>query len=429
MKSRWCWREMSLFLDQRNTRENRTTSQVFPIEIDRVKVPRAVEDIIRLRFWKPHPQKSEETERLGFPLPRRGDRPYWGLLNSLVCDLAFELQRLKEFAAARARGVPGPMVAETRCTVFLAEVSDDLITEHASLRAFLAEEGIQVLPRLSYPRDERRVHSVALRADLKGSVLFVQLLSGKPGGRLDDSPTGWVVLQHRVATAVGTPILQWCDPAAEIDRVTDADHVGLLKGPVSRTNLVKFRQAVVDRIKELTAPKPAKPVDPVLGPKAGGIVLVDAEPVNDGVADRIGNRFRELGVGAVLPFRTGDPMRDRKAIDKIMSMCDALVLVHDNRTEDPTWLLREWQRFVQIRAAHNSPPRVIAIYDGPQGPGGCQLDDPICPWNGEASADARVTNVKLPAVCLICCNKPSNDVSPCSDPARLVVNRLAAAEG
>jgi hypothetical protein len=59
-------------------------------------------------------------------------------------------------------------------------------------------------------------------------VLFVQLLSGMARNPLENSELAFPVIQHRLAQEQGAPILQWCDPTTEIEKVTDAEHLRLL---------------------------------------------------------------------------------------------------------------------------------------------------------------------------------------------------------
>src|SRR5262249_16159514 len=123
--SSWCDREMKLFLDEAAEREQGTTSRVFVVEIDQVDRPEAVRRVLALPFWVPNRDDPAETLLLGSPRPNPDDpdhKPYYQRLNSLVCDLAAELKRLKAAApGARSAPAPGP-----RATVFLARATEDV---------------------------------------------------------------------------------------------------------------------------------------------------------------------------------------------------------------------------------------------------------------------------------------------------------------
>src|SRR5207248_1030459 len=108
---------------------------------------------------------------------------------------------------------------------FLAEPTEDLEIPYQSLRGQLTQEGFRVVPEAYYPREGKPFRDAAL-ADLKGSALFVQLLSGWTGKKLVGSTEGYVAVQHGCALEAGFSgdrLLQWRSPDLKPEKVDDPE--------------------------------------------------------------------------------------------------------------------------------------------------------------------------------------------------------------
>ena len=300
-------------------------------------------DLKGYRFWAKDPL-GRSTRTLGIPRPVPEDRGYFDQLYDLRHDLAKALGRLKAGAGMSAAGRTGD-----RPVVFLAEVTDDLDDQREEVRRYLLQAGLAVVPEGNYPRDPAAFRAAA-EGDLARAKLFVQLLSGLPGKRLPGASQTIVGLQHECAVGRGVPVLQWHARGLDLASVAHPDHRARLEGPsVIVADLQEFKSLVVQKVRELTAPKPAAPR---ADQDADTLVFVNAEEADLDLAKRIGSLLFRRGVGYVLPNRSRRPAEARKALDEYLLNCDGLVLVHGT---NPDWVLEQVIRFRKIKPKARIP--------------------------------------------------------------------------
>jgi hypothetical protein len=340
LASSWCEREMELFLDEAANWEHRTSSRVFVVEIEWVESPEAVRGVLRLPFWVTNRDKPNETLLLGSPRPNPADpdhKPYYTRLNSLVCDLAAELKRLK--AAVRAalgeRTAPHP-APEPRATVFLARATEDVDDPYLELRGYLTQAGFRVVPQGDYPRDEPAFRNAAL-ADLKESVLFVQLLGSLPGRRLEKSAQGYVDVQHKCALKESPRggLLRWRSPDLKPDQVLDAAHRDRLnEADVLAMPLLGFKELIMQRLANVLKPTP----EPIRRPemRLNKLVFVNADEPDLDLAEQLRGALGRIGAWAVLPYEIRQADNPREYLTARIKECDAFFVVYGN-TRD-TWV-------------------------------------------------------------------------------------------
>jgi TIR domain len=348
LASTWCIKEMSFFSKAIRRSGGRVGARIFVVEYDQVERPQDLVDLKGYRFWAKDPL-GRSTRTLGIPRPVPEDRGYYDQLCDLQHDLADALTRRK----ADADDVPIPHGEGDRPVVFLAEVTDDLEDQREEVRRYLDQAGLTVVPEGNYFR-------AAVEGDLARAKLFVQLLSGLAGKRLPGESQTIVGLQHECALGRGIPILQWHARGLDLATVARPDHRALLEGPsVIAADLPEFKSLVVQKVRELTAPKPAAPrVDK----DADTLVFVNAEEADLDLANRIGSLLFRCGIGYVIPKRSRRPAEARKALEEYLLNCDGLVLVHGT---NPDWVLEQVIRFRKIKPRRKFPIKAIGICDGP----------------------------------------------------------------
>jgi hypothetical protein len=332
----------------------RAGGRIFVVEYDPVDRPQELADLKGYRFWVKDPL-GRSTRTLGIPRPGPEDRGYFDQLFDLRHDLAESLMHLKGHADDR----PVPEAAGDGSVVFLAEVTDDLDDQREEVRRYLLQAGLAVVPEGIYPRDPAGFRTAA-EGDLARARLFVQLLSGLAGKRLTGASQTVVGLQHECAAGRGVPVLQWHARGLDLGGVAQSDHRALLEGPsVIVADLQEFKSLVVQKVRELTAPKPAAH-RVVLD--VGALVFVNAEEANLNLAERIGSLLVRRGITYVLPERSRPPAKARKALDDYLLDCDGLVLVHGT---NPEWVSQQVIRFHKIKPKRKSPIKAVGLCDGP----------------------------------------------------------------
>jgi hypothetical protein len=143
----------------------------------------------------------------------------------------------------RSEPTPEPERALS-ATIFLAEATDDLERERESVRAYLKQLGLQILPSTDTEyASEAETYQQQVLQDITRSTLFVQLLGQSTGRR----PRGYVLLQYEGATQAGKEILQWCKSDL---MVADAELQQLISSSktVLKMGLEDFKREVRDTL-------------------------------------------------------------------------------------------------------------------------------------------------------------------------------------
>ena len=153
--SPWCQREMENFWQELKQRTN-SNSRVFVVERDKLEIeqkPPVLADLLGYPFWL-QDRDGKAPRILGDPKPDPLDRLYYDKITDLATDLAAELNRLKMQGEQPVQAVQ-PMqhlisqptqATDTRPTVFLAEVTDDMDVYRDRVQRHLDQEGFRVIP-------------------------------------------------------------------------------------------------------------------------------------------------------------------------------------------------------------------------------------------------------------------------------------------
>lgn len=355
LASAWCQRECNTFL-QMTAERLRGGTRVFVVEREPVDItakPEELRDLLGYRFWVQEPDRRA-PRLLGFPQPLPGD-PYYDLLNDLAFDLATELKRLRELTASPPVSAPA-----TRPAVFLAEVTDNLLTQRDEVKRYLDQVGFRVLPDADlyslYWRDPEALTQV-ISGNLHSCRLFVQLLSGLTGRHPPAQPT-LARVQYEAARQAGKPILQWRAPELPAQTETDPDQWALLTGDqVFVGNLEAFKREVRTRAD-------AKP-PPTVAPSAGKLVFLDAGAEDKALVLELGRLLKAQGMAFTLPVRKGTPMEVRQDFEDCVLCSDGVVVFYGASSH--VWVRQQLRQCFRLEGQRDRPLKVAAVYEGPPG--------------------------------------------------------------
>jgi hypothetical protein len=357
--SEWCQRERSTFLE---LLQERGVSRVFVVEREGVSDaarPQAFRDLKTFRFWV-RDREDRPPRILGSPRPDPTDQEYYRQIDDLCLNVERALRAL-QLAPQPARTRPSPQapmsesVVAAQPTIFLAQVTDDLEPERNSIRRYLDQAGVNVLPQNWYSLEPGSFREAAER-DLSKCELFVQLLSELPGKKPPDLPRGYGWLQLELAKSAQTPVLQWCRPGLDAAAVRDEDHRALLQtGTVQAESLEEFRREIRRRVFEEPAPQPERPLN--------AFVFVDMETADRPLAEHVCEVLDSYGADYILPVQSDDPAKSRQDLQQNLRTCDAVIVVYGSTTA--TWVRSQLLECRKILATRERPLQALAVFEGP----------------------------------------------------------------
>jgi len=357
--SAWCDKERDEFL--RAVRE-RGRSGVFVVEkqpVDQTSKPQEFRDLVGLTFWK----KKEEggTVPLGFPTPDPKNLERSADYYVKVKDLC---EGLAEVLKPPSGPMPEPVRESVAVTVFLAPVSYDLEDQWESIRRYLDQAGVKVLPESvhSYTLEPEPFRKAA-EEHLSKCGLFVQLLSEIPFNEPPDS-TDYAQLQVKLAQSLGKPILQWRHPQTRLSRVKDESQRLLLDAETVRAESIEdFKQEVGRRAFEKP---PVSPPEPIMA-----YVLVDTAARDAPLASQVGHVLAKYGAAVVVleapeedaPEAGADPQNVRVELEENFKNCNALIVIYGQSLS--SWVMAQYQQWRKSKAIRKRPPNALALFDGP----------------------------------------------------------------
>lgn len=366
--SPWCGRERDAFLDLIDERQARRVFVVEREEVEASERPLPLQDSKVFKFWV-REREGKAPRILGTPRPDPADYEYYSMVDDLSQEIVAELRSMREERPAVAGAAVGvgtvaglsedePAAFDGwRPSVFLAEVTDDLDLERNSVKRFLAQAGIRVVPETLYWQ-EPEVFRRAVAQDITGSDLFVQLLSALPGKKPEGLPQGYLACQADAAEEAQVPVLQWRSPTLDLATVKDPGHRALLEKPtVLAEGLEDFKRAIVTRLNERHQSEPSAP--------ASTFVFVDMESSDRPLAEQICAMLDSYGAGYSLPSDSTDPGEYQKDLERNLTECDALIIVYGASTS--TWVRRhllESRKALALREPKR-PLRALAVFEGP----------------------------------------------------------------
>jgi hypothetical protein len=369
LKSTWCTHERESFVA--NVRKRQGTGAVIVAELEPIQEERLVPAEFREALQRKFYIADSETKRpLTMGLNSEHHDSYFKELQTLKYDIVNKLKELRRtepgtlsvtqsLPALQTPALPdsGKGALDRRsASVFLAEVTDDLLSERVRTRNYLAQHGLMIFPERMYPRDHRELFVGRMKADLKRCGLFVQLLSEVPGHRPENETQGYVAWQCEIAKAEGIPLLQWRRPKLQLDDVEDLSHKSLLGGKdVCACGIEEFKATVVESAQRLPEPSEASTFTPA--------VFVDHDEADYVFAEQLTAWLKAKGVMVSFVRPMGDPSQIRKELEKHFGFCQAILLVYG--ATDPEWFYSHLDQYNKIVPRRERKPTITVFCEAP----------------------------------------------------------------
>lgn len=351
LASEWCQREREIFL-QLTRQQVRAGSRIFVVEREQIQPaekPEELRELLGYPFWVVE-HEGEPPRILGEPRPDPDDLRYYNKVTDLAFALAAELKLLQQAAEQQKVSFPitAQIPADTRPAIFLAEVTDDLLEQRDEVHRYLDQAGFRVLPAVAFESADALQQSLA--QDLPQCKLFVQLLSSLPGRH------HYPRRQYEGTRDTKTPILQWCNPALKLDKVTDSDQLALLQGDtVLAVHLEEFKREVVKRASAKPTVKPPPSVAP--------LVFLNAHDDDYSLEQDITQEIKKNRVGYVVPTRKGEPVEIRQDFEQCFLQSDGVIIVYGAIAH--TWARLQLLNCRKLMRKREEPLKALAIYEGP----------------------------------------------------------------
>lgn len=340
LASRWCQKELQEFLERHAIQSHR----VFVIEPEPVDRPEALHDLLGYRFWEKSPEG--QVIRWGWPTPDPQQLPYYERIDDLARDLAKILAEADPHSPAGTSPSVAPPPGDA---VFLAESSADLSRERETMRRFLEQQGLRVLPLAAYPSMTQARLETRLQQEMAGCKLYLQLLS-------TDDQGGLAAVYHRTAERAGIPRLLWRPRGLDLAQVADADHVALLKSAdIVVSDQVELQREVQRRL---------RPPPPSRSPGNDLFLFVNHAREDGCHLQPLLKELKERGIGYIHPLP--EPAQPDKALqdwEVNVLDCDALLMLcYQTEVE---WVRGQVRLLRRSLAKREQPIRGIGICHEP----------------------------------------------------------------
>lgn len=332
-----CSLELKAFLNK----VGKDSGCVFVVEHDVVKRPTELSDLLGYSFWIKN-KDNNKTRTLAIPKPNHDREPeYYHKLDDLARELTDKLKTLK---------IPA-VIPET--TIFLAEVTDDLISQRDEIKRYLKLLGVEILPNKLYDFQTKAELETAIDKDLEKSTLFVQLL-----GPLCPQNAACMI-QYNRAKKLGLPILQWRERDLDVNTIPDVAYRSILNGStVMATGLVEFQQHITQSLKQdKTGPS-----------SATGFVFVNARVEDMDLAHKIETILIQQGLECILPLENSDNISSaqiREDLNNNLQDCDAIIVLYNTNT-DEVWVRNQVRKCRRAQGLREQPFKIIAICKHPE---------------------------------------------------------------
>ncbi len=194
----------------------------------------------------------------------------------------------------------------------------------------------------------------------------MQLLGSLPGRKPPELSEGYVGFQHVRARERGLPILQWRNPALDVQSVQrdvdDREHCALLLGAtVMAVDIEDFCREIVhtlDRDKEDRQKHPAR----------DAFVFVNVNLEYDGAetAAALCHYLEKRGIGYVLPINTGQAEEIRKDLEANLLECDGMIIVYGRVSS--AWVRGQLREFRKLAYRREKAAPALAVFQWPPTP-------------------------------------------------------------
>ena len=347
--SQWCRDEARLFTRGCGGDPGRRLFVIEKAPLDGEPGPAAFAGRRAYRFW--YSDRAEQPRTFAIPQPHPDEIDYFRQIEDVARDLRDLCRAMRADHTSASMPSTVGRSAPSASAVFLAEVTDDLEFKREEVRRYLEQQGISVLPELSYPLG-RVEFERALDADLANSRLFAQLLGAVPGKRPPDVPDGYGWLQLDGARRRGLPILQWRSPDLAPASSEWPRHRELLElETVQATSLENFKRAIT------AALVPPTPTPQRHGKTEQPLVFLNTELRHRAIAAEIRSAVGERAAWAE-PMFEGSAEAVREDLEQNLICCDAMVTFY---ADNPGWTRAQLRNVHKMSPRRDRPLRAILI--------------------------------------------------------------------
>jgi hypothetical protein len=349
LASDWCLKELNGFCAQNHPGfgvkvgdKSRVFKVMPPPHVPPEQHPEHFKGMLGYRFYERNDMTTEEVP-FRRTRPDDPDQRYWTRLDALARDIAALLVEMKRLAEGEPQPQP-PGVQPTGASVYLAEVTDDLLDYRDQVKRDLEQQGLRVVPDGQLPLTTAEFASAA-RKELEQSLLSIHLLGQFYGRRPAGEERSFTHLQYLEALKVAkTKKLQriiWVKKDIDISQLADAKQKTFLESlelepdqqqmPGTETQ-VEFVRVCVEELKDIILLKARPPV-----PKLEGnpFFYISCTPEDNEQARRILGCLREEKYeGVVSPLEDGvDSKMIKRYHRSNLKRCDVFVMLYGRAPE------------------------------------------------------------------------------------------------
>jgi hypothetical protein len=240
--------------------------------------------------------------------------------------------------------------------VLLARVTDDLEPQRRSLRTYLEQFELEVLPPPEDFQEEGAEFANEFNALLERKPIVVQILGIHPARRTRTLPKGFDGLQDQlVREHPDLRVYRWRESSLDPATIEDKGHRNLLTSDVHAMDFEEFKE-MVKRQATSSPPRPAS--SDGLGQNL--ITFIDADQVDAEIARKVLRECRERKKIAIMPEFGVDTARDWRAN---YADADRVTLIHHN--SDAKWLTSQLRLFVKTSAKSRRQQQCLIYLAGP----------------------------------------------------------------
>jgi len=238
--------------------------------------------------------------------------------------------------------------------VVLLTASATLQKVKATVRKYLEEEIIEVLPHKPYPPSEEEFKS-RLCDDLKKCDVFVQLLSDCP----DEDLPNRASIAYRCAKELGKVVLQWHEADINISQIENIEHRELLaRKEISSEEINSFKYKIVEKLNK----------QETIGTDRPRIKLfIHRDPIDKDMMNAIIKSLEDKLIEKPMilwPSASDDnvdgPVELSRYLKANISDCDALIVLYGQC--EASWVQYQYNQCFDIIANSGKRLKVWALY-------------------------------------------------------------------
>lgn len=367
LASEWCDKERDTFINALAGRPDASRAAICIVQTDLISqdtLPETLRDMKGFPFFKTLGDKKSTRPLSAERDDDKGD--YQDRLVILAQDLSESLKRLKSiktlgstslpasptFLASSPGKAPEEERSNSEISVLLAEVTDDLVRARESIKNYLTQSGIKVLPEKKYSRDDPKLHKEQLVADMRRSRLCVQLLSPLEGADAEYA-SGLVRFRYETMHNAGLdiPIVQWRDKVLDIESIEDKEYRKFVSEPrVRQDEFSAFRKTVEDLARRCTPRSP-----PEGDTRSRKSVFVHAGEQDRQVETIVRTWLAKQDIMVLkVPEHSPDPRDDW---EDLVKQCDSVLLIYGN--SNPKWVRQQITQTNKVRC--NTPVGLLGV--------------------------------------------------------------------